>query len=49
MHDKGRYHSLAQDRGDALVDNAAVEHGRIHPDVCGVLLRGGLQNAEVAW
>jgi hypothetical protein len=38
----------AQDRGNALADNAAVEHCRIHPDVCGVVLRGGLQNAEVA-
>ena len=26
-----------------------MQHGRIHPDVCGVVLRGGLQNAEVAW
>src|ERR1700730_5264564 len=32
----------AQDRGIALLDNAAVQHGRIHPDVCGVVLRGGL-------
>jgi hypothetical protein len=39
----------AQDRGNALVDNAAVQHGRIHPDACGVVLRGGLQNAEVVW
>jgi hypothetical protein len=39
----------SQDRGDALVDNAAVQHGRIDPDTCGVVLRGGLQNAEVAW
>ena len=39
----------AQDRGDALMNNAAVQHGRIHPDACGVVLRGGLQNAEVVW
>src|ERR1700745_3565501 len=39
----------AQDRRNALVDNAAMQHGRIYPDACGVVLRGGLQNAEVAW
>ena len=39
----------AQDRGNALVDNAALQHGRIHPDACGVVLRGGLQNVEVVW
>ena len=39
----------AQDRGDALMDDAAVQHGRIHPDACGIVLRGGLQDAEVAW
>ena len=39
----------AQDRGNALVDSAAVQNGRIHPDVGGVILSGGLQNAEVAW
>src|SRR5277367_2384905 len=33
----------------AVLDNAAAQHGRIHADAGGIVLRSGLQNAEVAW